>query len=177
MRWVGHESGGLYLRGLCPEGLHQGGRFAVRGGAHQQYCQAQNPLCPVRCGRRNDYRLRDALLHPWPRRDVRNPEKEDNQTLICSYGEQSTLTRSKRRSGIGSDPPDATHREKCARLRWETVIAEFDAGDTGRLGEGGLVSRRASPSSKSTPLCKRRRSIPCSFAKSLGRRDVVLDQG
>src|SRR6266545_3542900 len=28
------------------------------------------------------------------------------------YGERSTLTTSRRTSGIGSDPPDATHREK-----------------------------------------------------------------
>jgi hypothetical protein len=25
------DSGGLYLRGLCPKGLHQGSGFAVRG--------------------------------------------------------------------------------------------------------------------------------------------------
>jgi hypothetical protein len=45
----------------CPKGLHQGSGFAIRGGAHQQYCEAQHPLCPVRCGRRNDYRFRDSL--------------------------------------------------------------------------------------------------------------------
>src|SRR5215472_12338973 len=28
------------------------------------------------------------------------------------YGEQSILTTSRPRSGVGSDPPDATHREK-----------------------------------------------------------------
>jgi hypothetical protein len=51
----------------CPKGLHQGSGFAIRGGAHQQYCEAQHPLCPVRCGRRNDYRFRDSLLHSGPR--------------------------------------------------------------------------------------------------------------
>src|SRR5262249_19212123 len=47
-----------------------------------QYCEAQHPLCPVRCGRRNYYRFWGSLLHSGPRRDVRNPEKEDNGTLI-----------------------------------------------------------------------------------------------
>src|SRR6059058_2457737 len=31
------------------------------------------------------------------------------------YGEQSTLTTSRPRSGIGSDPPDATHRKNLAQ--------------------------------------------------------------
>jgi 3-dehydroquinate dehydratase II len=36
------------------------------------------------CGRRNDYRFRDLLLHSGPRCDVRNPEKEDLDTRDMS---------------------------------------------------------------------------------------------
>src|SRR5437868_69868 len=36
----------------------------------------------------------------------------DDDVPTGPYGEQSTLTTSRPRSGIGSDPPDATHREK-----------------------------------------------------------------
>src|SRR5262249_45624756 len=55
--------------------------FALKHCIKGAGCKAQHLLRPVRCGRRNDYRLRDSLLHSGPRRDVRNPEKEDDGTL------------------------------------------------------------------------------------------------
>src|SRR5215472_10477589 len=51
-------------------------------------------------------------LRWWPRffRPVQHPSGGDMPT--APYGGQSTLTMSRRRTGIRSDPPDATHRER-----------------------------------------------------------------
>src|SRR5215813_2036587 len=50
----------------------------------------RNIHCVFRRGRRNDYRLRDSLIHSGSRRDARNPKKENNGTLIGWYLDRSS---------------------------------------------------------------------------------------
>jgi 3-dehydroquinate dehydratase len=46
---------GFTYAGFAFEGLHKGGSAAICGGAHQQYCEAQHPLRPLRCGGGDDH--------------------------------------------------------------------------------------------------------------------------
>src|SRR5262245_16622485 len=55
-------------------------------------------------------------------RPIQHPSGGD--VPIAPYGEQSTLATSKRRTGIGSDPPGATHREKRRSFLGKCLIAD-----------------------------------------------------
>ena len=78
---------GFTYAGFALKDCIKGAAIALCGGAHQQYCEAQYSLRSLRCGGRNDHRLRNALLHSWPRRDAGDFEDAGNSALraaVCS---------------------------------------------------------------------------------------------